>query len=77
MDVLERSERLLSFSLACCGVDCFKVMGYGSALAPRHKRQAIADEMNNAKLHLCVRVDLFNRVRESFESVYTEDEHIV
>ena len=59
------------------GVDRFEVAGDLLALAPRHVAQAVADEVNDARLHHGLREDRLDRLGEPFEPVDAGDQDVL
>lgn len=50
--------------------------GFTASNFSRHIVQAVADEVDDAKLYLTLGIHRFNRFGETLESIYTENEHV-
>jgi len=59
------------------GVDRFEVAGDLLALAPGHVLQAVADQMDDARLHDRLGEDRLDRLREPFEPVDAADQDVL
>ena len=72
-------KRTVSNSLFFAGllIDVLEFSSNLLALFPTNKFQAIADHMNNTKLHFCLRIDRLDGFNKTVHSVNAANEHIL
>ncbi len=72
-------KRTVSNSLFFAGllIDVLEFSSNLLALFPTNKFQAIADHMNNTKLHFCLRTDRLDGFNKTVHSVNAANEHIL
>ena len=54
----------------------FQILPERIPLFPRHQAERVADQMNDACLHDSVRPDALHHLRQTFEAIAHEEEHV-